>query len=57
MILNPCVMVSSMVDEKECKICTKDCRFAGRPTTIEKLNTATYGIDRPVDYVPNKNIK
>ena len=58
MILNPCVISNSMVDEKECKACTKDCRYAGQPTTSEKLNTASYGLDNPADlYVPNEVIE
>lgn len=44
-----------MVDEKECKACTKDCRFAGQPTTTERLNTASYGLDSPKEsYIPNE---
>lgn len=55
MILNPCAVSNSMVDEKECKACTKDCRYAGQTTTAERLNTASYGIDSPTDlYVPNE---
>ena len=44
-----------MVDEKECKTCAKDCRYAGQSTTEERLNTASYGLDNPADlYVPNE---
>lgn len=47
-----------MVGEKECKACTKDCRYAGQSTTEERLNTASYGLDNPVDlYVPNEDKK
>lgn len=58
MILNPCVISNNMVDEKECKACTKDCRYAGQSTTEERLNTASYGLDSPREsYVPNEDKK
>jgi hypothetical protein len=37
-ILNACVIMGRMVDEKMCKYCTMEtCRNAGEPTTEERL--------------------
>lgn len=44
MILNVCIEDNKMVDEKVCKNChSKNCRYAGEPTTKEKLDISTYG--------------
>lgn len=44
MILNICLRYHDMVDENICKDCKdKNCRYAGEPTTRERLDMATYG--------------
>jgi hypothetical protein len=38
-IMNACVKENRMVEERECKACTGDCRHAGEPTTAERIGS------------------